>query len=141
MLTAPTVSISTPSIEIKVEPQLQTVMETNEEEDSVFNDHPSIKPDPDQKSGTPAQHQERERPSSIRASKNTAGSAVPLRNGEPPSISTEIREERASFFSWCNHHHSLMLHLSSIIQTIAVQCPTAFVNSKVKSSSKESGKL
>ena len=139
ILTAPAVSISTPGIEIKVEPQLQTLMETNEEEDSVFNDHPLIKPDPDQKKPAPLQQEKISY--SVRTGKDTAtGTVTTQKSGESPAITTENKEERPSLFSWCSHHHSLMLHLSSIVQTIAIQCPTAFVHSKVKSSGKDTGK-
>ena len=138
-LTAPSVTISTPGIEIKVEPQLQTVMETNEEEDSVFNDHPTIKPDPDQKT-LPPHRQDKHSSSNVHAGKSTAvGSGATQRSGENPAINTTNRDH-PSQFSWCAHHHSLMLHLSSIVQTIAIQCPTAFVHCKVKSSSKDTGK-
>ena len=129
VLTAPSASISTPGIEIKVEPQLQTLMETPQEEDSVFNDQPTVKPDPDQKRLLDA---ERRRSLSIRGvSKETNGLTGGAQKGR------EKPREEEVYFSWCNHHHSLLMVLSSIIQTVAVHCPTAFVHCRVKSSGRE----
>ena len=128
-LTAPSASISTPGIEIKVEPQLQTLMETAcQEEDSVFNDQPPIKPDPDQRRPSCQLTAERKRTLSIQ----TGGKET---NGL--GLKEKLQEEGVSYFSWCGHHSSLMLQLSSIIQTVAVQCPTAFVHCRGKSSSKD----
>ena len=138
-LKVPSVSISTPGIEIKVEPQLQTLMETNEEEDSVFNDPPTIKPDPDQKPPVSLE-KEKDHTSSIRTRKDTAAAAAALRNEEAPAISRDNGDEWPAQFGWCIHHHSLMLHLSSIIQTISIQCPTAFVHTRVKNTGKDAGK-
>ncbi len=31
------------------------------------------------------------------------------------------------YFHWCSHHQAVMLELVCVIQTIAIRCPTAFV--------------
>ena len=145
VLTAPSASISTPAVEIKIEPQLQTLMEINQDEDSVFNDHPIVKSDAGQRKSD-IQEDRKQRSSSIRGN---IGKDIPQMNkttqkvkdkhpmGEDPSSSSS---SSSTYFSWCNHHNSLLLHLSLIIQTIAVQCPTAFIHCKIKSSTKDTGK-
>ena len=131
-LTAPSASISTPGIEIKVEPQLGTLMETNQDEDSVFNDQPSVKQDPDGK----RQRQGSERRRTLSISTGSKGTNA-VASGAIQKTGDRSGEERATlYFSWCGHHGSLLLQLSSVIQTVAVQCPTAFVHCSVKGSSK-----
>lgn len=83
--------------------------------------------------------------------KHTAGTPSTLGDGEVPIITLKVEEEdvltpvlrsgltgdtghgcgRASHFRWCTHHHALMLELCSIIQTVSLRCPTAFVHTKV----------
>ena len=123
-LTAPSASISTPGIEIKVEPQLGVLAETNLEEDSVFNDQPSVKQDPDAK----RQQLGSERKKTLSISTGSKGTNAPA-NG--------VVREGATYFSWCGHHGSLLLQLSSIVQTVATQCPTALVHCRVKGSGKD----
>ena len=135
-LTAPSASISTPGIEIKVEPQLQTLMETNQDEDSVFNDQPSVKPDPD---GRRQLGSERKRTPSIQTGSKGGNAGT---GGVVQKAGDKTGEEGPAYFSWCGHHSSLLLQLSSIIQTVAIQCPTAFVHCRVKgSSNKDASKL
>ena len=112
-------------VQVKSEPApLQTHMETNEEEDSVFNDPPTIKikPDPDQK--PPAPHKKEAEHSAVATDRQ--------KGGEVPAITVENEEEHPNLFHWCSHHHSLVLQMSCILQTIAIQCPTAFVYARVK---------
>ena len=131
-LIAPPASISTPRIEIKVEPQLHTLMETNQDEDSVFNDHPAIKPDPDKKPPGPRE-QDRKRSPNVRIGKETT---TPQKGRKLAEGKEEGEEEHRAYFGWCGHHYSLLMHLSTIVQTVTVQCPTAFVHSRFKPPSK-----
>ena len=131
-LPAPSAPIPTPTVEIKVEPQPHTL---GQEEDSVFNDHPATKQDPDQKASC-SHERERKLVSSVGAGKDIGANGA-VQRGSDKEKTAERGEGR--YFSWCNHHNSLLLQLSCIVQTVAVQCPTAFVHSRVKSVGKDAG--
>lgn len=125
------------------------------EDDSVFEStlaaikrEPNIKTEP----GTRQSHaQETKSSSSVRKSssskdrKHTAATpSSALGDGEVPIITLKAEEGvsssnppggpggmSSSYFHWCAHHQALMLQLCSIIQTVAIRCPTAFIQTKV----------
>ena len=87
--------------------------------------------------------------------KHTAGTPSALADGEVPIITMKTEDDDSMAipnphpagggvastegvgqgvpgpFHWCTHHQSLMLQLCSIIQTVSLRCPTAFVQTKV----------
>ena len=120
-------------------PRESSGLEDVNEDDSVFNDTPSVKQEVKQETGKPKSHgagdnssaSTRRGSSSVNASKlSTAGTSnVATGIGETPSINTANVTEQPcpSYFHWCSHHQTVMLQLSCIIQTLAIKCPAAFV--------------
>lgn len=132
-------------------PSLKSHQESHAEgadDDSVFDSSVSIKREPNIKlePGTKHSHgsdtksgRKSSASSSSRDRKHTATTPAALADGEVPIITLKMEDEVASnetgmtpatYFHWCVHHQSLVLQLCSIIQTIAIRCPTAFVQTK-----------
>ena len=84
--------------------------------------------------------------------KHTAGTPSTLNDGEVPIITMKAEDDDMMTpvahsgaataaaegaghvpgpFHWCTHHQALMLQLCSVIQTVSLRCPTAFVQTKV----------
>jgi hypothetical protein len=111
------------------------------EDDSVFDPaHSTIKREIKTEPGTrPADSKSRK--SSVKDRKHTTPLPSTLGDGEVPIITMKMEEGVASadtgagapssYFHWCAHHQSLMLQLCCVIQTIAIRCPTAYVQPKV----------
>lgn len=112
------------------------------EDDSVFDStHPMIKREVKVEPGTRPADSKSGRKSSARDRKHTTPLPSTLGDGEVPIITMKMEETVASadtgagapssYFHWCPHHQSLMLQLCCVIQTIAIRCPTAYVQPKV----------
>lgn len=81
------------------------------------------------------------RKSSAKDRKHTAPLPSTLGDGEVPIITMKMEDNVASgdagagapssYFHWCSHHQSLMLELCCVIQSVAIRCPTAYVQPKV----------
>lgn len=119
--------------------QLEDVMETNED-DSVFSETPSVKQEPGTvkaktPGATPTGENKGGRRMSIskerKLSASTPAPAAATDGGEAPTINITSPEGEPPFYHWCGHHQSVLLQLSCIVQTLAVKCPTAFINIKV----------
>ena len=141
----------TPSSSMKTRQESHAESAAATEDDSVFDStlsnikhEPRIKIEP----GTSTKHNPPEtragrKLSSSRDRKHTATTpSSTLSDGEVPIITVKMEEEGgvssantgavpSSYFHWCTHHQSLTLQFCCIIQTIAIRCPTAFVQTKV----------
>lgn len=51
--------------------------------------------------------------------------------GVMTTTATTTTITNSSYFHWCTHHQALMLQLCCVIQTIAIRCPTAYVQTRV----------
>ena len=129
-------TLPTPGSAAKIDtdphPETKETAVSEEDKDSVFNNPASskpIKPEPQDKpdaktptiSPSPASKEENKaasKPSSAAISKEKS----------PVAADSQREDERVSYFHWCQHHSSLMLQLSCILQTIAIRCPTALVS-------------
>ena len=134
-------SSSVPSLKTRHEAHPES---TTNEDDSVFDSTLSnIKQEPDIKTepGTRpslSDNKSGRKTSSSRDRKHTATTPSALGDGEVPIIKMKVESEvpsndttPSSYFHWCTHHQALMLQLCCIIQTIAIRCPTAYVQTKV----------
>ena len=116
--------------------QLQQVVEANED-DSVFNEIPSIKQEPGRPTTPLSRSNESKsrRRSSFSEKKPTAVAVEINRSKDTSGVSGINHEDELAMthFHWCSHHRSVMLELVCIIQIIAIRCPTSFVQVKISS--------
>lgn len=127
--------------------QLERVVEANED-DSVFNETPSIKQEPGRPTTPLSKSSESKsrRRSSFSEKKSTAAMAEINRSkdtsGVIPTVSGINNDDEMSttFFHWCGHHRSVMLELVCIIQIIAIRCPTGCIQVKISSGRGSSGR-
>ena len=61
------------------------------------------------------------------ASSDASGGAESADSASKPAPPTPPPEPDFSSYSWCSGHHTLMLTLSYVIQTIAAKCTSALV--------------